>query len=1223
MSAIVKNRPLHHHYACLIVLLFCLCQYAPVHAVTTVTLQNGSPYFGGIYDGAEDTYLREAYPDAAPGYRERMAVGYDTDAPGGAARVLIRFNLSSVRENMDSAGTIAGARLHVWMANNGKQTYTDVPVNLYAVSEANKGWAAGTNESASTSEAMAACWNYRVYDPTFTAPDNQECGLCPRHEAWAGTRGCGGIGTDYSTPPLATATVSSTDAGSWIVFEITDCAGLNAALNDHSTNAGFLVMSASMEHDELPCILSSAEHEKTSLRPKLELDIELSVTTQQAIVFTYPTGGRVSALIQSNETKRVVKELLHGATRPGGKSFELWNCKDDPISYGDSAEIVPDGDYTVRYLITQGLTAEWMLTLGTTTPGYRKWPGNHVGIRAVAVDETGVYAGSPTSEVPVAWLKMTTEGETLFDTEKHKGIPGQHVIQFAVDGDTLWILDKDGNLRAHGRHSLGWIGSRIVAMPEDSFYTGDTWHGGLDMAVSNKRMILASIAARASGEHVDTTGKIRWFNTADGTFSAPIDVPGAMGVGMDRNGNGLVAVGNEIRRYEFYANSYSVLIHDSLNSPYRIDVNPENGDIYVAEGGDFWTTDNQVKRFDEDGAWCQTYGKPGGRPAEGAYNPNDGFRDIADLAVAADGSFWICEHTHAPRRLAHYAKDGTIINEWYGGQVYATHAVPVPGDPTEVWIDCRGDQIIRGRVDWVNRSWGVDGNYSLSKGLVEGTWWNEEERSFTFLTKKSGTSPRFFPRSRNGITYLYHEKMPGVLIVDPRGDSLRAVSYAGAGHRSCDCWWKLPPSLCPPGTEQEQRNNPDGNRYNMYSWFDKNTDGLVTYDEMSWPANEDAGFEIWNGHGHFVCPIDEEGNYYGGFKHSHPGVNKDRDGVHAGPYVIPVTWKKDGAGMDVPTYNWADKQKPYDSIPQDIDYHEMIGAALDNEGNLFAAYNYEKCRSGYGDPGECKGGGTGAFSSMFRKIGGNRVMKWDTTGSLRWDVGRHTYTGSPQEGEANLFCRMLGSVRGCVVISDIRHHNYIWDEDGLWVGSTWDNIDPATKSLPDWQTLLWQRCEEVFGGMIYEVPDNSTPGLHKGDVLFFSAGWNTSEVWKIKGWDQFVRGTKTITVRDGAIVSQSDCILSTPHASPRPRAIPLSLSTHITGRGMEIRFTLPAASRVSLSVYNALGREVQRLMERQPVNAGTHTVCWYNLDNRTPVGFYFLRLTDEKRTAFDKIMFIH
>ena len=71
----------------------------------------------------------------------------------------------------------------------------------------------------------------------------------------------------------------------------------------------------------------------------------------------------------------------------------------------------------------------------------------------------------------------------------------------------------------------------------------------------------------------------------------------------------------------------------------------------------------------------------------------------------------------------------------------------------------------------------------------------------------------------------------------------------------------------------------------------------------------------------------------------------------------------------------------------------------------------------------------------------------------------------------------------------------------------------------------------------------------------------------------------------------------------------------------EIRFVLPRAARVNLSVYNTLGQRI-RTLETGFLAAGTHSALWDGRDQRghpVPSGVYICRLTAEGEVVTRKL----
>ena len=73
-----------------------------------------------------------------------------------------------------------------------------------------------------------------------------------------------------------------------------------------------------------------------------------------------------------------VRTLLSGGKLEAGKQSVQWDGLDR-----NSVAVAP-GEYAWRLLASEGLKAEWVMGLGTSTawPAYEEWVGNHDGPRA-------------------------------------------------------------------------------------------------------------------------------------------------------------------------------------------------------------------------------------------------------------------------------------------------------------------------------------------------------------------------------------------------------------------------------------------------------------------------------------------------------------------------------------------------------------------------------------------------------------------------------------------------------------------------------------------------------------------------------------------------------------------------------------------------------------------------------------------------------------------------
>ncbi len=131
------------------------------------------------------------------------------------------------------------------------------------------------------------------------------------------------------------------------------------------------------------------------------------------------------------------------------------------------------------------------------------------------------------------------------------------------------------------------------------------------------------------------------------------------------------------------------------------------GALAIDQSGNFYITDLgkdlQVKKFAPDGRQLGTFGKHGGRPRQGAFDP-EGMREMAGLAVDAAGNVWVAEHSHFPRRVSVWKPDGTLLRDFIGNTGYAGQGSLIHDtDPTSGVAEM--NEI---RLDPANREWAVE-----------------------------------------------------------------------------------------------------------------------------------------------------------------------------------------------------------------------------------------------------------------------------------------------------------------------------------------------------------------------------------------------------------------------------------------------------------------------------------------------------------------------------------
>ena len=1269
-------------------------------ATTTFRLQNGSAGVGTTYTGAEDTYLRQQYPLVSPGKFPEMHLGFDNLAGGGKVRGLIRFDMSDFKAGWGAATVLKAARLQMRVTGNQGLAFSNKTIYLYRVSAANKAWAAGSQADRSTPAIGAACWSWIDYDNTNYAPTDQAncpnpAGGCPRRHPWAGDvsaytaawpaltgftgSGCGVAGTDYVSIPVASVVISSTDigaGGTWVTFTFSDISFLTDWMNTPTNNAGFLIRATDIETGTSTAYsllkIASCENSTQNLRPILELDIDnYTAVGGNTITYDLPSSGKVSMSVYDS-TGCEVRKLLVVAPRSAGANMDFWNCKTDSINYGDAITTVPDGRYTVKILSTPGLSNEYMGTLGSPVNHWEGWPGNSAGNpRTVCTqDTTAVYLpakGFWHGEGCVTGVRIKPNGTrlTTYPLVGDGGVGAIYATACSWDNGKLYLFDG-ANVWVQSDPTIatgGTLTKIITNLPFSTGYTSTAASAfGSDMAVYNGKILLSS----------EIEKKIQWRSATDGALIQELTLTSApFGVAIDNDGKGLVITQDKVVAYTegSTAAPVTVIAAGALDGGYRLDVNRANGDIYVVEGGiafnrtgnkhypvgsfaptdwegvhPFDSTGQQVKRFSSVGALQGTFGVKGGRPEYGAYVATN-YRCVGDIAVATDGSYWICEDgtwtcQTLPRRVGHFDKNGALVKDFIGGMAYAATAEPDPDDPTIVWIP-QSYGVIRCKVDWVNKSWSVLGCYKMHFPILQ--WGNSHTWRANIVKRNNKTY--FMPGNTNATLYF-----------DETRDEIYPVAFNGSSQK---LWYYLnglpnPDSLALATNAATIVTSVRGGiaipSYlgaepwgcwggNLTSWYDKDGNGdYMQKDEWAWADNYNKCIANAN------SAVDQFGNLYGSVKatpvwHTVNGVDMPEYDFNNAVWVSSYL---DSAARALGTpinnaENWLDGLDSTRFIPgRTMWMHKapgqnnatsLMGMEVDDSGNVFHLYT--------GFSSSLSDTGLNAFEKSKRKVMFQNIMaKFDRNGKCLWSNRLKFSSGKlPNPGELSMafdshasgffgsfLWSTIGSARKCLfAVDQTGSVNYVWDEDGLFVGSMFDNMDPAVANVT-WTAPVQWGCGEQFAGRIFEVRNNTTPGLAKGDVLFLLAGQNDIPVFRIHGFNQFTKLTTMITVTGGKITGQTDVNVAVKAAGPAFSRINLSVYGQ---RNPLITYELATKAKVTLEVYTVLGRKVATLVDGM-MDAGTHSVATTNSAQGVrsmTTGYYLVRLSvGDKRMIKQMVM---
>jgi hypothetical protein len=412
--------------------------------------------------------------------------------------------------------------------------------------------------------------------------------------------------------------------------------------------------------------------------------ITLDAARPGRISYSLSKAGKVSLSIY-DARQQIVRTLLNAQPRHAGTHAETWDGKND------KGVLLPAGNYAFKMLQTPGLSAEYLMTLQTSLPigsdwnDYAHWYGayplnedrevgigNHAGPTAITTDASGIYISTGGSENTSQMLKMAWDGSKRIWSAAQPDV-GMGRYAMSVMGGRLYSLQQDGWVSHQGVDEPNFPYANVGPTKGSSGNdVGDRWdaqwpgerRGKADDWYQQKGAPMDMVAGDAGGKAQLVVSyfqhdSVQWRDAATGAVLRSAAVPSPRGVALDGKGRVLVATEDRVVRLSRNGQTLTTVI-SGLSAPYRITVDPGNGDVLVVEGG----TDQRVKRFSADGRPRATYGRLGGR-TDGLYVAAD-FRNITDISPDGSGGFFITEHA-APRRIAQFNGAGKWVREWYAG----------------------------------------------------------------------------------------------------------------------------------------------------------------------------------------------------------------------------------------------------------------------------------------------------------------------------------------------------------------------------------------------------------------------------------------------------------------------------------------------------------------------------------------------------------------------------
>ncbi len=771
-----------------------------------------------------------------------------------------------------------------------------------------------------------------------------------------------------------------------------------------------------------------------------EANLSAQSIQSNEIKFQLENEGRVSLGI-FNTKGVLVRTLLIAENFPKGRHSIHWDGKDQ------RSQFLPKGSYRWRLLQTDGFQARYLTTLGINPPQgehpvpKKSWVGDHLGVGLVDVDSAGVYIGSPITEGLLMSLGAEPDLKSI-RWRRPQFYQGGRLQKIVGSGSKTFMLHPKGRLRQlnsqNGHVEREWQVQLDGEQPQDFDARGEN----LVLTYTKKNLVCwLSVESGKEVKRVEfqQPAKVCAFEDSEG------------GAIIFSSGQGI---------YKFQGKGKVKKVGSFKGSLTALDYDLKQKELWGLLDGHrvvVWNSEFKIVR------------KYGDRPRPlGRYQPTL-FRQAMDLASDLKGGFYIAEPSFAPRRLAHFSKDGKLIDEWYGGMSFYVDRAVDPDNP--------------------NRIYGITGEGFVTVYDVNfdtGEWSIEE----CYLPGRLGDSLYPFASSykavrKNGELFLYHRVVPGVIKLDPKTGKTIPVAIAGRVLNRGRTFFQFA------GSGQDGYPRPwvqaaihhgykDLKKApKLYSWADTDSDGEFDPEEFRFYPDQKESISFHNP-GDFTA----DGDYIASGK-----INRVQICLR-----LPVK-RWEGKNKVAPRWDWDQLEGVGEAFADNRGYGSPRGLSVGPDGSIAVAYQAGLMIR---DHGQYEGGGWPEAA-----LKGSRVLKFDSKFNPRFASGRQ----SKRSREANsgvLYYPMqttFGPNNSVVVNDQTKQAAQVWSHDGLYVGGFLDN-----------------RAQDGLDNRFYQVHGDDNQGAtvitaKNGKTYWLQPYQGHNRVFEISGWKNWQRQTGELKIK--------------------------------------------------------------------------------------------------------------
>ena len=398
------------------------------------------------------------------------------------------------------------------------------------------------------------------------------------------------------------------------------------------------------------------------------------------VKFTLEKDSKVSLSI-CDARGSTVRTGFGAVPYPAGEHTWLWD------GLGDRDNPLPAGKYTAKILSHDGIVQNYVCNVGVngeppyqTEVGKGGWAGDYWEPMYVAIDGDRVILGTGNAEAQKPTIATDLEGRKQWGSAAlghslalHKGFG--YFVAWASNGNLIKFDQATGQLKPFSG------GQPEVKAPGQ----GKAPRRGL-VALDDATLVMSA----------EEENKLYLIDLATGEAKGEVALPAPKGLAVDGKGTLYAVSGDAVGRVDLKTNALTPLATE-LDEPKMLACDTE-GNVYVSLMGKTM----QVWKLSPQGKVMQKFGKAGGRPALGKFDPAGMLKPYA-IAVDKNNRLWVCENDRQPKRYSVWNADGTLWKEFFGSMNYSTAGFFDSQAPESFYA-----QNVRYAIDYEKGTWKPD-----------------------------------------------------------------------------------------------------------------------------------------------------------------------------------------------------------------------------------------------------------------------------------------------------------------------------------------------------------------------------------------------------------------------------------------------------------------------------------------------------------------------------------